>query len=80
MMGEEPGTLVGDPSPSAEALLTHGKDLDALVLQLCCWPLSIILGLAIRDEDADLQGQAQAIRPSSGHTASPLWVSPRPPP
>lgn len=80
MTGEEAGTLVGDPSPRTKALLTHSEDLDALVLQLCCRPLSIILGLAIRDEDADLQGQAQAIRPSPGHTPSSLWVSPGPPP
>lgn len=72
-MGEgrdpEPG---GTPlSPGTKALLTHSEDLDALALQLCRWPLSIILGLAIRDEDADLRGQARAVRPSPGPTDPP---------
>lgn len=84
MMGEgrdpEPGGT--PPSPGTKALLTHSEDLDALALQLCRWPLSIILGLAIRDEDADLRGQARAVRPSPGPTdpPRPSQLSPGPPP
>lgn len=53
-------------------LLTNSKDLDAQALQPQRRLLSIILGLAIRDEDADLQSHEPQ---PHGPTAS-LWDVP----